>query len=402
MSDNEYPEGYFVERELEEECDSIQYEYAQVVTMSGEPYEPEEVVPLEDMAMPDQIFSRISFSAGDTLSELASMRWLIDGILPADSFGVVYGESGAHKSFLVLDMAAHIAAGKQWHQFDTDIEGGVLYIAAEGAMGLLQRVVAWEKRHGTSLNNRLAVVRMPILADNVMMAEAFTQAARKASEKMGRPIVMVVVDTLARSFQGDENSAKDIGTFINSCDRWRGQLDGATVLVVAHTGKDQARGIRGSSAIKAACDFSYLVKKTEKLYSVMKCDKSKDGDEPEDMHFSFERVPIGIKDRKGRDVSSLVPSLEQIGSDEMSDDDGIGMDIARIISKIKAFDHKGENADLDEMRKWFIDMKEGEFRIERDTAGRQWRRALDKAVADGKIQKSGKWLMMRKEVDPWE
>jgi len=244
---------------------------------------------------------------------------------------------------------------------------------------------------------------MPILADDVMMADAFRQAALKAGERMGRKIVMIVVDTLARSFAGDENSAKDIGAFINSCDRWRSGLDGATVLVVAHTGKDQTRGIRGSSAIKAACDFSYLVKKTEKLHSVLKCDKSKDGDEPEDMHFVFDRVPIGMQDRKGRNVSSLVPRLEQIGSDEEDNEStSQGMDMTRIINRIKSIEHKGEHADIDELRKWFIDMKDNEYRVERETAGRQWRRALDKAIDDGRVQKSGKKLISKKEAEPWD
>lgn len=408
MRDDEYPEGgYFVIEEQEEGCGIAEFEeyaahMAQVVSMDGKPYEPEELVALEDMALPDQIFSRISFSASSTLAELATMRWLIDGIVPMDSFGVVYGESGAHKSFLVLDMAAHIATGKRWHEFDTDIEGGVLYIAAEGAMGLLQRVVAWETRHGVKLDNKLAVVRMPILADDLVMAEAFRQAAEKASEQMGRPIVMIVVDTLARSFTGDENSAKDVANFIVACDRWRSGLNGATVLVVAHTGKDQTRGIRGSSAIKAACDFSYLVKKTEKLHSVLKCDKSKDGDEPEDMHFSFERVPIGMQDSKGRDIASLVPRLDQIGSDEMDDSTAQGMDVMRIINKIKAVEHKGVSADIDDLRKWFIDMKAGEFQIEPETAGRQWRRALESAQADGKITRSGRVLSATNEKDPWD
>lgn len=412
MAENEYPGVDFDQEAWEMDAGALEEyqqlmeaeEKAKVVKLDGKPFEPEEIEPIEEMALPEQIYSKISFSARTTLGDLSAMRWLIDGIIPADSFGVVYGESGAHKSFLTLDMAAAIATGNPWHEFDTDISGGVLYIAAEGSHGLLQRVVAWENRHQVSLDNKLAVVRMPILADNVVMAEAFVQAAQKAEEDMGRPIVLVVVDTLARSFQGDENSAKDIGVFINSCDRWRSRLNGATVLVVAHTGKDAARGIRGSSAIKAACDFSYLVKKTEKLHSVLKCDKAKDGDEPEDMHFAFERVELGIKDRKDRDMASLVPKLEYVGSDDMEEEDtAVGMDVTRIIGRIRALSHQGKPTDVDSMRKEFIDMKVNEYKVERESAGRQWRRALEKALDDGKIMKSGRNLVMAdKKGDPWD
>lgn len=409
MSDSEYPDGYFSEQGEQdaggdfEEYAQLAAEAVKVVKMDGEPYEPEEIQALEDMALPDQIFAKISFSAGSTLDELTAMRWLIDGIIPADSFGVVFGESGAHKSFLTLDMAACIASGKQWHEFDIDAQGAVLYIAAEGSMGLLQRVVAWERKHGVDLSNKLAVVRMPILADNVTMAEAFRQAAVMAAEKMGQPIAMIVVDTLARSFQGDENSAKDVGVFINSCDRWRSQLDGATVLVVAHTGKALERGIRGSSAIKAACDFSYLVKKTEKQHSVLKCDKSKDGDEPEDMHFYFERVELGRTDRKGREMASLVPQLERIGSDDEEEaSTATGHDILRILHVLRANETQGKRSKEEDIRKFFVDMQVNEYGKNRDSAGKQWRRAIAQAIEERKMMKHGEYLSPIKARDPWD
>ena len=59
---------------------------------------------------------------------------------------------------------------------------------------------------------------------------------------------MVVIDTLARCFGGnDENDARDMGAFIEGCDVIK-QKTGATVLVVHHSGKDEGKGARGSSA----------------------------------------------------------------------------------------------------------------------------------------------------------
>ena len=79
------------------------------------------------------------------------------------------------------------------------------------------------------------------------------------------------------------------------------------------------------------------------------------------------------------------------------------MDVTRIIGRIRALSHQGKPTDVDSMRKEFIDMKVNEFKVERESAGRQWRRALEKALEDGKIVKSGRNLVMaEKKSDPWD
>ena len=57
---------------------------------------------------------------------------------------VVFGESGCGKSFLASHMAMHIAAGWSWAGKATQA-GAVVYITAEGARGLLKRMVAFRQ-----------------------------------------------------------------------------------------------------------------------------------------------------------------------------------------------------------------------------------------------------------------
>ena len=67
----------------------------------------------------------------------------------------------------------------------------------------------------------------------------------------GMAVAMVVIDTLARAMPGaDENSAQEVGIVIAGCDCVRDAL-GCTVVPIHHSGKDVARGARGTSACEA-------------------------------------------------------------------------------------------------------------------------------------------------------
>ena len=72
---------------------------------------------------------------------------------------------------------------------------------------------------------------------------------------------LVVVDTLARAIaEGDENTADDMGAPIAVLDRVR-EATGAHVMLIHHTGKDEARGIRGHSSLNGAADMTLHVTK---------------------------------------------------------------------------------------------------------------------------------------------
>ena len=76
-------------------------------------------------------------------------------------------------------------------------------------------------------------------------------------------VELVVVDTLSRALAGgNENSPDDMGAFVRNCDKIR-QATGAHLMAIHHTGKDEARGARGHSLIKAAADTELEVNKSE-------------------------------------------------------------------------------------------------------------------------------------------
>src|SRR5207253_1810102 len=65
---------------------------------------------------------------------------------------------------------------------------------------------------------------------------------------------VIVLDTMAAVSPGsNENSAEDVGRLLQHC-KFLHRETGALVILVAHSGKDQSRGMRGWSGAKAAAD----------------------------------------------------------------------------------------------------------------------------------------------------
>lgn len=354
-------------------------------------YTDDELIPLEPS---DLVFDRIVFNAEQSLRNAASQKWLLDGVIPADGFGILYGPSGSYKSFLALDIAAAISTGQSWHGVDVDGAGPVLYVAAEGSMGLQERAVAWSRHYGRDYGP-LAILPVAIMLDDPIMTQIFVEAAMKAQEKLGAPFKLVVIDTLARSFNGDENSAQDTGAFINSCYAWRAKLNDCTVMVITHAGKEIARGIRGSSALKAACDFVFVVTRPNHLQALLRNEKQKDIDETEDMRFALQSVHLGIQDHKGRERKSLVPILESKG--EMADPDADNdepqafelSDMINMVRIVKANTAAGQHMTEDSLKIEFSEMRASEG-AKPDAIRKSFARNLQRAKDKGYLIKHGK------------
>src|SRR5215218_8908403 len=72
---------------------------------------------------------------------------LVDGLLARTGMTVIYGESGSGKTFVVLDIACYVAAGRPWRGMAVE-QGVVVYVAAEAPASIERRVWAWKNHHG--------------------------------------------------------------------------------------------------------------------------------------------------------------------------------------------------------------------------------------------------------------
>lgn len=208
-------------------------------------------------------------SAAELLT-LPPPEWLIDGLVPAVGLSVIYGRSGAGKSFLAIDWALCVASGVPWLGHEVK-QRPVVYIAAEGRGGLGVRYRAWTTARGAP-----DTTAIQFLPEAVRLLEdgAVERLRRTLSTLPERP-GLVVIDTMARSLVGgDENSAKDVGAFVAAID---GLAD--AVLVVHHTGKT-GNAERGSSALRAAADLMAKVDRAGRTPRLtLSCDKLKEAEE---------------------------------------------------------------------------------------------------------------------------
>lgn len=244
-----------------------------------------------------------------TMREVAAQprpRWLVKGLLPSNSIGVIYGKPGAGKTFFTLALAQSIAHGMACFGRKT-VRGNVAIIAGEGAGGLQSRVVGWHQFHGLDIDLCDGVQVLPHAVD-MLDADVVEQLAHDIAFCFrGQPVDVVVFDTLARCFgDGDENRQPDMSRMVQAGDAIRNAL-GCAVLFIHHTPKEGDE-LRGSSVLEAACDVVLRIGKTETGMEAF-VRKMKDGRDNIAFDFRMEYQPVGTDD-DGELISTRVAVLE--------------------------------------------------------------------------------------------
>jgi hypothetical protein len=215
--------------------------------------------------------------------------WIVKGVLPRAGLAVAYGDSGAGKTFVVLDVVGAIVRGEPWRGHKVT-QGKVAYICAEGAEFFSRRIRAYSKHTGSNLEQLFVCSDSPnFLNDNDHKLIARALAEVKPS--------VIVVDTLARTMPGGaENSSEDMGKVIARC-QWLHHKTGALVLLVHHSGKDAARGARGWSGLRAAADAELVVTRDkENDRRAVEIGKQKDSPDGSQYDFVLRPVPLGFDD----------------------------------------------------------------------------------------------------------
>jgi hypothetical protein len=268
----------------------------------------EEQVKISDgSAVPRQRFHFVR--ADKLLSEPKPIKWLIKDRLEAGSLSLIFGEPESTKTFVALDEGLCISSEKYWHGHKIISKGPVFYIAGEGFNGITRRIRAWEIYHGISLkdvpffvSDRAAQFLDQDSANDVVVA---VDEMRKI---YGDP-VLVIIDTLNRNFgPGDENSTKDMTSFIAIIDEKLRMRYGCAVRILHHSGLSTADRARGATALKAALDWEYKLKSNSDGTRTMTATKCKDFEKPEPISFRIEPVTLSgwVDPDTGEELKSIV------------------------------------------------------------------------------------------------
>ena len=254
---------------------------------------------LNPPAVPGWLIHADDFSAQPT-----PIAWIVKNWIQSNALVMVHGPSGGGKTFAVLDWCLRIAAGVDDWAGHRVKAGTVVYLAGEGHHGLRGRVAAWKHRHQAS------TLSMWLSRDgcDLNTPEGYRRAVTAIRQASIAPCV-IVVDTLHRFLNGDENSAQDAKTMLDACNALMREFD-CTVLLVHHTGvsEEAQHRARGSSAWRGALDIeiSVIPAKDDKPMQLVQR-KSKDAELAREVYARLESVAIpGWLDEDGEQVTSAV------------------------------------------------------------------------------------------------
>jgi RecA/RadA recombinase len=220
-------------------------------------------------------------------------RYLVKGLLYAKSYTELYGQPGAGKTFMALDLAYHIAAGKEWHGRKVN-QGPVLYLPYEGRGGLGKRIKAL-RQHYQATGVPLFIAEGGPNLRTPQGQEAFIETLKQLPAKPA----MIVIDTFAHALMGgDENSAQDVGAF-NAAVQGIIKLTEACVLLIHHPTKAGGTA-RGSGALLGALDAELEIEEGKLVAR-----KQRDVELGEAIGFKLQPVPLGLDD-DGDEVTSCV------------------------------------------------------------------------------------------------
>lgn len=241
-----------------------------------------------------------------SFASVEGLPYLVDDVLPKGGLAVIYGASGSGKTFAVLDIVMSVARGVEWRGLFVE-QAAVVYVVAEGSGGFRKRLSAYAQHHDVDLNG---VPLHIINAAPNMLEPGDTKELIRSVQSVG-PVGIVVVDTLAQVTPGgNENASEDMGKALAHCKRIH-QHTGALVLLVHHSGKDQAKGARGHTSLRAACDAEIEVTREGKTARKLAITKSKDGIDDLEWGFELEQVHLGVNPR-GKAITSCVVRVAEV------------------------------------------------------------------------------------------
>ena len=200
-------------------------------------------------------------SASELLSEeVPEVKWCVDGLIPSNGFGMIAGESGCGKTWLLLSLSIAVASGTPWLGTFTTTKGNVLFIDEESGISLLKHrlLKLGEPEEMRSLPIYFATFEQ--LKMDTAQGKALLEATIK---KTGARLV--VIDSFVRIHDSDENSAGEMSRVTEALSRIARDLNCA--IVVAHharkpssqASKEPGHMVRGTTEIKAAVDVHLFV-----------------------------------------------------------------------------------------------------------------------------------------------
>ena len=281
------------------------------------------------------------------LMQLPPPRWLISQHIIEAGVMFIYGHSQSSKTFFTIDLGLRLALMSDWFGLPIKQNVPVRYFAIEDFRGVSMRVDGWCKKHGFSTEETdeeflVAGLNINLDINNSNSVDNFIKTLGDFKDGV------IVIDTFNRICGGaDENSSALMGKAISELQRI-GDACNSLIIVVHHTGKDGSKGMRGSSALHAACDMVFRVEKHSNEMEV-KFEKIKNSVDGHGKSYKLESIALDMEHYQDEHANTAVvipigdtvsaPNVVKITGDN-------NRDVYRILSKyLKPFLNKEDDYD---------------------------------------------------------
>lgn len=233
--------------------------------------------------------------------------YLIKDWFCAGQIGMCFGASGSGKTFLLVDQMLTLSSGLlSWHGKKCK-KCNVYYLCGEGFEGVPKRVKAWMLFYGVDDIGNINITENSVDLSKSGDLQYVLDDMEKCRTEWGS-IDLVVIDTYNQFNGGDENAADAVHAFLENIKKMN-KMFSATILLSHHTGvgQDAQKRSRGSSAMKAAMDFEFLVEKgkDDNTFTVQQT-KQKDFELQESMGFGLRQINVGWQNEDGDEINSAV------------------------------------------------------------------------------------------------
>jgi hypothetical protein len=166
-------------------------------------------------------------------------RWLIQGLWPADAYGVLAAQEKAGKTWAALDLAVSVATGRPWlDHFACPSPGPVLVFLGEGGeRATVRRIEAIATAKGVDPDQLADQLRLCFRVPRLAAPGAGSELAAIQAELVDHPAALVVLDPLYLAAAGASGSnLYDMGAVLQAI-QGVCQAAGCALLVVTHWNK---------------------------------------------------------------------------------------------------------------------------------------------------------------------
>jgi hypothetical protein len=263
---------------------------------------------------------------------------IVEALAWPDCLTVLAAESGAGKTFLLLDLAGAVADGEPWHG-RTTLQGSVLYLAYEGALALRLRALHHIARRQIThlyiveprdpLSPRLTREGELQSIGELAVQEALSALRARLARAGLPPLRLLLIDTVRASLSGSEDSSESVSGYLRAVRRLMAVVPGAATVLAHHAGWQDGdtprKRERGSSAWRGNCDATLYLEaerydadrgQAELTVTTL---KTRDGEIPPPLRLLRQRVDLHERDRHGRPRTSCIIDRDPRTPDERAE-----------------------------------------------------------------------------------